>query len=45
MEGAISQGVAGADGIVKQIRSAHENGRTKAIVLRVNSGGGVSDRE
>ena len=40
MEGAISQGVAGADGIVKQIRSAHENGRTKAIVLRVNSGGG-----
>jgi protease-4 len=40
MEGGISQGVAGADGIVKQIRSAHENEGTKAIVLRVNSGGG-----
>jgi protease-4 len=40
MEGSISQGVAGADGIVKQIRSAHENGDTKAIVFRVNSGGG-----
>ena len=40
MEGGISQGVAGADGIVKQIRSAHESEGTKAIVLRVNSGGG-----
>jgi protease-4 len=40
MEGSISQGVAGADGIVKQIRSAHENEDTKAIVFRVNSGGG-----
>ena len=40
MEGGISQGVAGANGIVKQIRSAHENEGTKAIVLRVNSGGG-----
>tara|TARA_Y100000385_G_scaffold102572_1_gene106010 strand:- start:2764 stop:4590 length:1827 start_codon:yes stop_codon:yes gene_type:complete len=40
MEGGISQGVAGADGIVNQIRSAHENEGTKAIVLRVNSGGG-----
>jgi protease-4 len=40
MEGGISQGVAGADGIVKQIRSAHQNEGTQAIVLRVNSGGG-----
>ena len=40
MEGEISQGVAGANGIVKQIRSAHENKKTKAIVLRVNSPGG-----
>ena len=40
IEGGISQGVAGADGIVNQIRSAHENEGTKAIVLRVNSGGG-----
>ena len=40
MEGEISQGVAGANGIVKQIRSAHENEKTKAIVLRVNSPGG-----
>ena len=37
MEGDISQGVAGADGVVKQIRSAHENENTKAIVFRVNS--------
>tara|TARA_Y100001980_G_C14549732_1_gene331809 strand:+ start:1289 stop:3055 length:1767 start_codon:yes stop_codon:yes gene_type:complete len=40
MKGDISQGVAGADGLVKQIRSAHENDNTKAIVLRVNSPGG-----
>ncbi len=40
MEGGISRGVAGANGIVKQIRSAHENETTKAIVLRVNSPGG-----
>ena len=40
MEGSISQGVAGADGIIKQLRSAHENEDTKAIVFRVNSGGG-----
>ncbi|MBD62979.1 MAG: signal peptide peptidase SppA [Gammaproteobacteria bacterium] len=40
MEGEISQGVAGANGIVKQIRSAHENKKTKAIVFRVNSPGG-----
>ena len=40
MEGDISQGVAGADGVVKQIRSAHEDEDTKAIVFRVNSPGG-----
>jgi protease-4 len=40
MEGEIMQGVAGANGIVNQIRSAHENENTKAIVLRVNSPGG-----
>ena len=40
MEGEISQGVAGADGIVQQIRSAHEDDNTKAIVFRVNSPGG-----
>ena len=39
-EGEISQGVAGADGIVKQIRSAHEDDNTKVIVFRVNSPGG-----
>ena len=40
MEGDISQGVAGANGVVKQIRSAHENENTKAIVFRINSPGG-----
>ena len=40
MEGEISQGVAGADGIVQQIRSAHEDESTKVIVFRVNSPGG-----
>ena len=40
MEGDISQGVAGANGVVKQIRSAHEDEDTKAIVFRVNSPGG-----
>ena len=40
MEGDISQGVAGANGVVKQIRSAHEDENTKAIVFRVNSPGG-----
>ena len=40
MKGDISQGVAGANGIVKQIRSAHENEDTKAIVFRINSPGG-----
>ena len=39
-EGEISQGVAGADSIVKQIRSAHEDDNTKVIVFRVNSPGG-----
>ena len=40
MEGEISQGVAGSHGIVKQIRSAHEDDNTKVIVFRVNSPGG-----
>lgn len=40
MEGEIMQGVAGANGIVNQIRSAHEDENTKAIVFRVNSPGG-----
>ena len=40
MEGESSQGVAGANGVVKHIRSAHENENTKAIVFRVNSPGG-----
>ena len=40
MEGEIAQGVAGSSGVVKQIRSAHENENTKAIVFRVNSPGG-----
>ena len=40
MKGDISQGVAGANGLVKQIRSAHENKNTKAIVFRINSPGG-----
>ena len=40
MPGDIAPGVAGANGIVKQIRSAHEDKNTKAIVFRVNSPGG-----
>ena len=40
MEGAIAPGVAGADGVVRQIRSAYEDENTKAIVFRVNSPGG-----
>jgi protease-4 len=39
-EGETSQGVAGADDIVRQIRSAHEDENTKVIVFRVNSPGG-----
>ena len=40
MEGDIAQGVAGANGVVKQIRSAYQDENTKAIVFRVNSPGG-----
>jgi len=40
MKGDISQGVAGANGVVKQIRSAHENENTKAMIFRINSPGG-----
>jgi len=40
MEGEITQGVAGANGVVEQIRSAHEDENTKTIVFRVNSPGG-----
>ena len=40
MEGDITRGVAGASGIVEQIRSAYEDENTKAIILRVNSPGG-----
>ena len=40
MEGDITPGVAGANGVVKQIRSAYEDENTKAIVFRVNSPGG-----
>ena len=40
MKGDILQGIAGANGVVKQIRSAHENEDTKAIVFRINSPGG-----
>ena len=39
-EGEASQGVAGADDIVRQIRAAHEDDNTKVIVFRVNSPGG-----
>ena len=40
MEGEIMRGVAGANGLIKQIRSACEKKNTKAIILRVNSPGG-----
>ena len=40
MEGDIAQGVAGANGVVKQIRAAYENENTKALIFRVNSPGG-----
>ena len=40
MEGEIMRGVAGANGLIKQIRSAYEENNTKAIILRVNSPGG-----
>ncbi len=38
--GSISPGVAGADDVSWLIRQAHEDERTRAIVLRVNSPGG-----
>ena len=40
MEGEVARGVAGANGLIKQIRSAYEEKNTKAIILRVNSPGG-----
>ena len=40
IEGEISQGFAGSAGIARQIRKAHEDDKTKAIVFRVNSPGG-----
>ena len=40
MEGEIIRGVAGAKGLIKQIRSAYEEENTKAIIFRVNSPGG-----
>ena len=41
MRGEIEPGVAGADGIARLIRKAHENSDVKAVVMRVNSGGGT----
>ncbi len=40
MEGEVSRGVAGANELIRQIRSASEEKNTKAIILRVNSPGG-----
>ena len=40
MEGEVSRGVAGANELIRQIRSAYEENNTKAIILRVNSPGG-----
>ncbi len=40
MEGEVSRGVAGANELIRQIRSASEENNTKAIILRVNSPGG-----
>ena len=40
MKGKVSRGVAGANGLIRQIRSAYEEKNTKAIILRVNSPGG-----
>jgi protease-4 len=46
MRGEIEPGIAGADGIAKLIRNAHENKKVKSIVIRVNSpGGGVTASE
>ena len=41
MRGEIEPGIAGADGIARLIRKAHENSNVNAIVMRVNSGGGT----
>ena len=38
--GEIQPGIAGADGLARQLRSAHEDEYVKALVVRVNSGGG-----
>ena len=38
--GEIQPGVAGADGLARLLRSAHEDEDVKALVVRVNSGGG-----
>ena len=38
--GEIQPGIAGADGLARLLRSAHEDGDVKALVVRVNSGGG-----
>ena len=41
MRGEIEPGIAGADGIARLIRKAHESSDVKAVVMRVNSGGGT----
>ena len=38
--GEIQPGIAGADGLARLLRSAHEDENVKALVVRVNSGGG-----
>ncbi len=40
MEGDVTFGTAGSDGVVAMLKEAHEDEDTKAIVLRVNSPGG-----
>ena len=40
MEGDVTYGTAGSDGVVAMLKEAHEDEDTKAIVLRVNSPGG-----
>ncbi len=40
MEGDVTFGIAGSDGVVAMLKEAHEDEDTKAIVLRVNSPGG-----
>jgi len=39
--GEIQPGIAGADGLARLLRSAHEDEDVKALVVRVNSGGGT----